>query len=83
MNAKNIFNSKLEAAENSFNSAFSVIENIQTAADNAALAAYDEEYKARVKRLEFEEKEKAMKVKARFYTSRATKIADFIKSLDD
>ena len=83
MNVKSIIGSKLQQAEQSFDNAFGVLENIEVTANNAADVAYNEQLKAEAKKLEFEATEMEMKKKANFYAVRAAKVRQFILSLND
>jgi hypothetical protein len=83
MNVKSILGSKLAAAEANFNSAFGVLEKIQTSAENAEAVAQNEAAKAEHKKREYEIKEIEMRAKAGFYSNRAAKVRKFIASLND
>jgi uncharacterized lipoprotein YehR (DUF1307 family) len=75
--------SPLAMAEASYKSAFGVIEKIEKTANKATKAADKEVDKARVKMLKQEVKMNEMRAKRSFYQKRATKIAAFIRGLDD
>jgi len=82
-NVTTVFQSKLAAAESSYNSAFGVISNIQSSAEAAEKAAQNEADKAQLKKLEYQTKEILMKSKVAVYKNRAEKIAAFIDNLSD